>query len=715
MFKRISHFKSYITCLLTLACCSLPGGCRPATGERPLPDAEGYLVLVDKEATDEDIFWARYLYDHLVPRSSDPEAVAYGIASRDMFPILVDLNPELEYDFKIENRPEGLRLSAPDKVRMLWLQYQFISALGSLDERISVNDLPPAVLSLRDTAGSFAFEYRGLYSPTNLDPDYPGLAALDNADAWGLWGHNLARAVGKNPSGEVYATVDGEKTEEQFCFSSEALYLCLENYVVDNYGEEEGKPARFVIAPNDNAIACTCKRCLKAGNTPGNATPAVTKLVTRLAKRFPTHYFFTTAYLSTREAPKASLPENAGVILSAIDLPLRIPLRNEPAEKAFVKQLEAWKKVTKRIYVWDYINNFDDYLTPFPVLEIAAERLRFFRREGVRGLFLNGSGYDYSSFDDLKTYVLGALLLNPDFEAADLARAFFHRNYPASERFLYDYYMSLENKARTTKKGLNLYAGIGQAENAFLDAREFVAFYDRLIDLPPKSSGPERKKLEALLTALSFTRLEIARTHGADSLGYASRQGNALEPKAGTKNWLTQLGEYKAFPTLERYRESGGEIGTYLLEWEKYILEGSHENLLLGKAPQAVSALDEGYGDLSVLTDGVPGLPDNYHCGWHISSAQTLEIGLPLAGVSGARTFRMTFLHDSRHGILPPEKVDLYKDGAFYKSCPVTDGDSVATAQETVELSGTNLLTIKATRPEGKKVQLGVDEIRLLP
>ena len=47
--------------------------------------------------------------------------------------------------------------------------------------------------------------------------------------------------------------------------------------------------------------------------------------------------------------------------------------------KKFAGRLDRWKNVAGEVYIWDYIQNFDDYLTPFPVLELTARRLRFYR------------------------------------------------------------------------------------------------------------------------------------------------------------------------------------------------------------------------------------------------------------------------------------------------------------------------------------------------
>ena len=76
------------------------------------------------------------------------------------------------------------------------------------------------------------------------------------------------------------------------------------------------------------------------------------------------------------------LPSNVGVLISAIELPLRLVNKKHTQEKQFIQSLKQWKNVTKQIYVWDYINNFDDYLTPFPILRIAGEILAVFRENG---------------------------------------------------------------------------------------------------------------------------------------------------------------------------------------------------------------------------------------------------------------------------------------------------------------------------------------------
>ena len=245
--------------------------------------------------------------------------------------------------------------------------------------------------------GTAAFEYRGLYTPCNATPAQMAANGAHNPDYdWLIWGHNLRKtALADGVPTEAQATVDGRKDPAQLCFSSEALYRAVETYILDNCGDEES--ARVAIAPDDYDTACTCDACRRAGNTPQNATPAVAQLTKRLAavaqltkrlaERFPRHRFFITAYLTTLQAPRDTLPPNAGVLISAMELPMAAGFDKGKKARNFAALVAEWRKAVTHVYVWDYIRNFDDYLTPWPCLRLVQQRLRWYRGMGVDGIF----------------------------------------------------------------------------------------------------------------------------------------------------------------------------------------------------------------------------------------------------------------------------------------------------------------------------------------
>ncbi|WP_333697106.1 DUF4838 domain-containing protein [Bacteroides congonensis] len=717
MHKSISHSDKLCPLLAGMICiCCLLSGCRMQARTEMFPSKEGYLITIGQDPTDRDTRWAKYLYEHLKKRANDDEMVAFGVSEKEMWHVIIQIDPTAQEGFRISRKGADIKLTASDDRHMLWLQYQLIKKISKEDPRIDGSDLPPALLNLTDTCGTFAFDYQSIYSPAGLNSDYTGVMGLNNFDdSWGIWGHNLRKVLGDNTD-KVYATIHGKTDDSQLCFSSSEMYTQIEDYIVNNFGEKGN--SRFVIAPDDNPYACTCASCTALGNSEKNATPAVTELVLRLAQRFPRHFFFTTSYLSTQQATDKQLPANAGVMVSAIDFPLRWIDSKDAQEKKFAQQLENWKKVTKNIYIWDYINNFDDYLTPFPILKIAQQRLQFFKKNGASGIFFNGSGYSYSSFDEMRTFVLSALLINPEQAVDDLIRNYFNQEYPVSKKWLSDYYIDLENSAQSGKK-LGLYAGIRESEGAYLNPEKFIKFYDEMGDFVSDAKGKERKKLHELQTALSFTRLEMGRDHSYDTYGYAKRNGKEIQTVPQARKWVTQLKEHKAFSGMEYYNESANEIDYYIKEWEQYILASDiRKDLFLGITPSSTPKTNK--NSLKRLTDGTHGLPDNYHCGWIIFPQEECTIDLPVKEINESGTVYISFLNLPRHRIYAPQQIEVSRDGASYKKISLSPDDSVEKGEMVkavvpVDLNGTELLSIKITGTKKPGAQIGMDEIAFIP
>lgn len=717
MHRSIFHSDKLCPLLAGMICvCCLLSGCRMQARTEIFASKEGYLVTIGEDPTDKDTRWAKYLYEHLKKRANDDEMVAFGVSEKEMWRVIIHIDPTLQEGFRIAIKGSDIELTATDDRQMLWLQYQLIKKISKEDPRIDGSDLPPAIINLTDTCGTFAFDYQSIYSPSGLNPDYTGVMGLNNFDdSWGIWGHNLRKVLGDNVD-KVYATIHGKTDDSQLCFSSEEMYRQIESYIVDNIGEKGS--SRFVIAPDDTPYACTCASCTAMGNTEKNATPAVTELLLRLSQRFPKHSFFTISYLSTKQVTDKQLPSNAGIIVSAIDFPLRRIDGKNAQEKKFMQQLNQWKKVSKNIYIWDYINNFDDYLTPFPILKIAQQRLRFFKQNGASGIFFNGSGYSYSSFDAMRTFVLSALLINPELPVEELVRDYFNQEYPLSKKWLYDYYINLENSVQSGKK-LGIYAGIAELEQSFLNPEKFIKFYDEMGDYVSDAKGKERKKLHELQTALSYTRLEMGRNHSYDPYGYAQRNGKQIQPTPQARKWLTQLKEHHAFTGMEYYNESADEIDYYIKEWEQYILASDiKKNLFLGIMPSSTPPTDK--DGLKRLTDSTHGLPGNYHCGWTTLPKEKYEISLPVKGINKTGNIYISFLNLPRHRFYPPRQIEISKDGAIYKTINLETDDSVEKGElvkitTPIDLNRAELVSIKVMGAKKPRAQIGIDEIAFVP
>lgn len=497
----------------------------------------------------------------------------------------------------------------------------------------------------KQPTASSPFEYREVYLPRLSSREYVPLKLNDIDNDWGIWGHNISVALPENPSSSVYAKSSHGVNRNQFCFTSDALFKYIKKYICRNYCN--GKTMRFAILPNDNNVVCQCKQCVECGNTKHDASGAVYYMLERLTKEFPNHIFFTSYYKTTSSLPAQPLPENAGVLVSAIRFPLSTC--HTPEEDEFISLLNQWSVYTKRIYVWDYINNFDDYFTPFPIFDIFQHRLRLYVQAGVKGIFMNGSGIEYSTFYRLKIHILALMLSNPSVEWRPLLRDFCHERYPVTGDVICDFIVKQENMVSKLKGSLSLYEGMPAALRTYLPAEDFAVFHDKLLSLLPETKGREHKSIVKISRALTFTRLELKRM-AADT--------------EGCEQMLTELRNLTDEGIIS-YSESGGTIDSYVDDY-RYMLRRAAEtkgkNLLKGVRLEPLTELDEDYNDITILTDGLLGLPSCYHCGQMLSSATpALRIAIP--HVQGMKSLRVNMTKNSIFHISLPLRVSLTAGG----------------------------------------------------
>lgn len=685
-------------------------------------EAPGYIITFEDNALSER--WATYCYYHLSKRTTKKEIVVFGAKPIDFVlrnsykRIHFDISADMGTDYCVSHTEKALTLQARDKRAALWIIYQLIAAIAAEDARFVATDLPPAMIAFTDRCRNFDFTYREPYFAPNLGPDYAPVLGTNNLETdWGLWGHNIAKAVGKNPPIEVYALVEGKRNPEQFCFSSQVLQESLSRYITDNFGSGEKQSYRFMIMPQDNRLSCTCSLCQAEGNSPSNATPAVSALIHRLADRFPLHEFFTSAYLTTSLPPAQPLPKNAGVFFSTIDLPKGIaPEKQTAATKRFFDAVQQWKMRTDNIFLWDYTANFDDYLTPIPILYGLQKQLTYFKKLGIKGVFLNASGYDYLPFDDVKTFVAGALLMDTDANIDTLCALFLKKEYPVSHALLTDYYLSLERRYDNKNKAYDMYGGIRQNMKTYLDPHSFILFYNALNKIIPQVPEPERGKLMKMYTALSYTRLQIAYVNIAQEWGYADLRGNTVKVKPEIKDILKQLKTHVLYPDLINYKETDGALSDYIAAWEDVIRRSSLENALMHTKIQVLSKSDEGFETSRLLNDGALGFAMDYHQGWYLSSTDDLHVRIPVDHIQGKKRLVLRFLIMERHGMRVPEKIQVLSEGKVLQtlvSAQLNVHEQVANAEFLLNFSELKQLQLKVIRKKAQKSIIACDEIRI--
>ena len=149
-----------------LAACS-------GTELKPFSQYSEYAVKAADDGDSGDAKWAAYLKSHFQKRATDRDCIIAGKAQDDsQLQLVVDLDGSMDSDYEVAVAPHEIRLKARSTEAMLWLQYQFMSSASADDGRFLSADLPPAVVDCKsDAKGSFAFEHRSIYTPTNTNAD----------------------------------------------------------------------------------------------------------------------------------------------------------------------------------------------------------------------------------------------------------------------------------------------------------------------------------------------------------------------------------------------------------------------------------------------------------------------------------------------------------------------------------------------------------------
>lgn len=694
----VSKYLAFIILLLSAVNIS----CRAKT-EIAISDLDGYSIMPKDDNSRMDNKWTEYMLLQSGNRIKDKSIIGNRKTNKKgVLNIYVHIDSHAKYDYSINTADNEMTLTASSEKIMLWLVYQCIAKIAEYDNRWNAIDLDPAIIDLTNTNRKFDFAYRSIYSSAMSDTDRIALSGDMHVDYdWGLWGHNLKKVFNdKEIPADAMATVNGKKTATQFCFSSESLMKAVSEYITDSYGNgNDGNTGWFSIIPNDNMEVCTCEKCRKAGNTNKSATPAVTSLIMKLAKMFPNHHFYTSAYNTTSEAPQEKLPENAGVIISAIDLPLNMNSLNSAEYSRWKANLGKWQAVTDKIIIWDYMRNFDDYLTPYPCLMSIQHRLKWFKSLGIYGIFYNGSGDDYSTFDDLHTYIISSLLKNTDIDVMAMSKKYLDNFYPQSGKVIYDYYSRLESKVKENNITLEWYSGIDKALDTYLNPNDFRIFYTELDRTSKKATDEERKKLNMLLTALNYTQLEIIRS------GYYKDE---IKDKEKTNEYIDLLKGYKYFKNMTKYREAYGNISEYIEAWERNTYYREKEG-------NRISIKENEYS--KKLTDGYYGSASDYHTHWIIFKKDINEINVTSEGSDKLISLELSFLNAPKWKINPPSKIEVFQDNALkgtwtLNNKTINDFSTIKADIDISEIEAGKEFRILIYK--GNKPQMAIDEIDVL-
>jgi hypothetical protein len=282
---------------------------------------------------------------------------------------------------------------------------------------------------------------------------------------------------------EYFSEVDGVRISDhtQLCLTNEAVMNLMIQGVKRT--ARENPDARIIsVSQNDWYNPCQCSSCRAIDEEEGSHSGTLIRFVNRVAEAVEAEFsnlaIDTLAYQYTRKAPKTVRPRhNVIVRLCSIECCFSHPLEHcheQPSFKkrpkygdSFAQDLQEWAKISNRLYVWDYVTNFSNYVMPFPNLRVLQPNIRFFTRNSVVGIFEQGSYAKGGGgeFAELRAYMFAKLLWNPDYDAELAMNEFLTGYYGVAAGPICSYIDMLHDKVARE----NIHTGIYDAPiNAYL-------------------------------------------------------------------------------------------------------------------------------------------------------------------------------------------------------------------------------------------------------
>jgi hypothetical protein len=323
---------------------------------------------------------------------------------------------------------------------------------------------PTMILTNLVVRESPAFEYRAPFWFSAFDPEWKAHneandehhvipASLGGSIIYKGFAHTFYHLVPpekyfpQHP--EWFSEIKGKRT-------SDRAQLCLTNpklrdFVVTRVKEwlRESPRAEIVsVTQNDWFNWCECENCKKLDDAQGTHAGTMIDFVNYVAEKiepeFPKVAVDTFAYQYTRKPPRTlkTLP-NVIVRLCSIECNFREPL-DHASNAAFAADIQAWSKICPRLYIWDYVTDFRNYVHPHPNWFVLGPNLRLFHKYGVRGVFEEGAHGGYGAeMGEMRAWVLAQLMWNPSLDDKKLITEFLQGYYGKAAALPIQNYLNL--------------------------------------------------------------------------------------------------------------------------------------------------------------------------------------------------------------------------------------------------------------------------------
>jgi len=357
---------------------------------------------------------------------------------------------------------------------------------------------------------------------------------------------------------EYFPLIDGKRVDGyvQRCLSNPEVIRLAKERVLE-WVHEHPEAKIVSVSQNDVGNWCQCPECSALDDSEGSPSASILNFVNEIAEEVQRHHpdkiIDTLAYQYSRKPPKSIVPrENVIIRLCTIECCFSHSLEqcNSDHNRKFKEDIEAWSRIAPKLYVWDYVTNFANYVMPFPNLYVLKPNIEFFIKHKVRGIFEEGnySPGGNGEFAELRAYVLAKLLWNSDGDVDAIMSEFLDGYYGEASKPIREYIELMHDVVRIK----NIHVSIYSPPTSEYLTKDIVAKADGLLVEAEGLADDERVKTRVKIAHLpiQYAMIERDYIHKDIRRGMIASFFNMIE-RAG----ITNIGEGM---TTEQYKKLKG-------------------------------------------------------------------------------------------------------------------------------------------------------------
>jgi len=382
-----------------------------------------------------------------------------------------------------------------------------------------------------------AFILRDVFNSIAYDPVYTDWQKLTHAvgdqGMWGMFYHTFFKLVPPDSylksHPEYFSLIGKQRLPQQLCLSNKEVQAKVIDALRQNIKAGKGQKYWFV-GQEDMGGFCECPSCNALYQQYGGLSGALVFFINKIASAFPDKIIGTYAYHGTLAPPQNIRPSQNVLICYAPIEAYREKAYVDQEDRTFVNYLKQWSQLCKHLMVWDYPENYTNYVEPYPTFSTFKSNISFFKKNGVQYVYEESVIKNGINLNELKTYLLSKLLWNPDLDQDQLIRDFCNKYYGEAGTFVLKFCTALDQNRKRENDKLRFWGGT----KAYLNP-SYLEQYDNIL-----AEAADKVKRNPVLTArvnqlrfsVDYCLLNAAKSNGSSRAAKGSAAtGSRLEQR----------------------------------------------------------------------------------------------------------------------------------------------------------------------------------------